>query len=243
MMLCGMEIILAGVLLAFAGLLLFPWYRLSFHSPLDLSSPLAKAFVSGVLVFLVATISLLSFLRIGVQAIYDGHMLYCYDYYTRIATQDYASQLSDMKGQIVHELWLRFVLLPSPPGSCYAAQAEVCRLADAVGYRRCDPSAVDYTRYTLSVDSMHNDDEQVVIGYLRFFFPLDPSSFQWDINVAVGENAFLAEKPALADQGLSSHSAGFAARFFTERARASVVFTGLGCLKTQTSKRYPSGVA
>jgi hypothetical protein len=168
MMLCGTAIILAGILLGGAGVLLLPWYRLSFHTSLDLDRPLTRTFVVSALVFLVAAIFNLSLLRVGVQAIYDEHMLRCSDRYLYATdTQGYIERVSDMKGRIVRELWLRLVLPPSPSRSCYAGQEEVCRLADTVWYGGCDPSGVDE-----NTKSLFADDEEVAIDYLRVFSPL-----------------------------------------------------------------------
>lgn len=168
MMLCGTAIILVGILLGGAGVLLLPWYRLSFHTSLDLDRPLTRTCMVTSLAFLVAAIFSLSLLRIGVQVIYDGHMLRCSDRYLyTIDTQRYIEQVSDLKGWIVHELWLRLVLPPLSSQSCYTGREEVCRLADTVWYGGCGLSGVDE-----GVKLLFVDDEQIVIDYLRSFFPL-----------------------------------------------------------------------
>jgi hypothetical protein len=95
-------------------------------------------------------------------------MLRCSDPYLYATdTQGYIERVSDMKGRILLELWLRLVLPPSPFQSCYTGREEVCRLADTVWYGLCGPASVDE-----NIKSLFVGDEQVLIDYLRSLFPL-----------------------------------------------------------------------
>jgi hypothetical protein len=186
---CLAFILVFSLLLSLAGLLLLPWQRLG------LDGPLAKAVVIAALVFLITIIFYLVFLRVGVYYGYEAHMWHCYIYDVRdeeykydvwqeraYADQDRANErdqqilpILDREKEVVRELWLRRVLPPPlptlPPGPCHTGQVEVCRLADAIDYHVCDPAKV----YDGTGIWWFGDDEQVAIGYLRFFFPLLPA--------------------------------------------------------------------